>query len=337
MPKKKFVKFFDDTFVGENLLKEGEKMLDKNTVYLWHTWEVYGKDSKFNPYHDIAAAKYKQLGIDYMDDIDELRNRLGSSNDNYFWNRHNLKEYWSQYLRRDRLIAAGVYEKARAKVYINNYLKAVGQFIGENEILDKIEMNLNNLTLEEFQALIRPSPYKDNKDNEANRNLKNITTALPSVQDFYGVSGVKNAQVFYEDILKRFKTAFKEADLKWIGDEEQPNVSEQVEDKDVVVSETQRYDRELREKVKDSAYGKALKVVYRSSSNKAKTRIMQESEVINDTFDERREALRALRIKEIDMAKRGKNMIKTNKRGEYYIPFIRKDIVRDYIRTFHGK
>lgn len=324
-------KFYADHFVGEDLLRKADTMINDKTVFMWSEEDAYGpKERWHNPKRDIARDEYARLELNYFGNKAAMKEHL-QEYDNNFWNKHNLDDYWEQYLKRDRLIAAGVYEKARQEVYSDNYLTNAAMYMGNDKDLKVITDNLKGLSVEEFNALTKPQADRDS-----------VTTALPSIQEFYGIASVKGQADAYEDFIGRFKRAFDEAGLKW---KEAPlkedYIVDELTERDLGAYEQHKpeiFKQLLKSSPRTDVYARTLKTVYRSSPKNVRDAIARESSLdFEDIFSERREALNALRRKEEDLLARGKALIYVTKTGELYIPFVKKDIMIDYLKKYYGK
>ena len=346
MPKKRVkAKFYESGFVGKDIIAKSKEMVTSDTEVAWTEADAYSESRYRNPKRDIARDEYMRLGLNYYADKEAMRESL-SEYDKGFWKKHNLDQFWNEYLARDRLIAAGLYDKAKQEVYAENYLTQAAMYIGGDDgVLKEIGINLKKLTTEQFTALTKPQADRDK-----------ITTALPPIQEFYGLSRVVSDKEFYEDILSRFKQAFKEADIPWetIKDEEEeepamtnPKYDYDYDDGepfnqqryDELVEEIeQSYSKSIKVNVSSSIYGKTLKQAFKSSPKKTRQTIaIGANPRPSDIFDERKEALRALHIKERHLLEQGKALVFINKSGQLYIPFVRKDIAKDYLKTYYGK
>ena len=346
MAKKRVkAKFYESGFVGNDIVNKSHELVTSDTPVAWTEADAYGEGRRRNPRRDIARDTYARLGLNYFPDKDAMREEL-STYDKSFWNHHNINKFWEEYLARDRLIAAGLYEKARQEVYTENYLRTAAQYMGDDKALEVIRVNLGKLTTKEFISLTKPQADRDK-----------MTTALPSIQEFYALTSVRGQADYYEDIIKRFKQAFQEAGVHWEDlpePEEEPEVvvataSQEYSYPDYEYDSGRTYEEILDDAEKSykaaietkytgSRYAKVLRQAYKYSPKKVRQRIaITGNENPRDIFDERKEALRALKLKEEDLLKRGKALVFVNKSGDLYIPFVRKDIAKDYLKHYYGK
>lgn len=335
---KKLIKYFNDNYVGDDIIRKAKELVNENTDLKWNTAYVYGKGKlEYRiergikvavPEFDRARSEYRRLGLEFISSKEEMAETLSKSHSN-FWESHNLDEYWQQYLLRDKLIAAGLYEKAKQEVYFEKYMEVAAIMLGDSKPLEDIAGHISKLTPEQFSAVTKPSGDKNK-----------TTTAFPSIQELYLIAGIYTDREHYEDFTERVKKAFNEAGVPW---EEQPIVTtedEAIQAEEQVESNYKRYKNITKDKSKlKSTYGRTLKTIFKSSPEEVREKIAMgiDIDTVDDIFKERKEALRALYIKEQNLLKRGKALVMISQNGELYIPFVRKDIVTDYLKTYYGK
>ena len=335
---KKLTRYFNDSYVGPEIIRKSKEIITKDTELKWDTNYVYGKgkiDYELKngirvavPQFATAREEYRRLGLEFVASKAELKETLSATHPK-FWEAHNLDEYWEQYLQRDKLIAAGLYEKAKQEVYFEKYMEVAAIMIGDSAPLEDIAEHIAKLTPEQFSAVTKPSGDKNT-----------YTTAFPSIQELYLVAGVYSDSEHYEDFASRVKKAFSEANIPW---EQQPVIEDEddiIQAEKRIESNYQRYNIITKDKTKlKSTYGRTLKTIFKSSPSKVREQIAMgvDIDTVTDTFKERKEALRALHLKEQDLLRRGKALVMVSKYGELYIPFVRKDIASDYLKTYYGK
>lgn len=318
------MKFYEDAFVGKDILKKVKQLVTPSTPLKFDSDIVHGPNRGKSSQIDIARDEYTLLDLNFFGDKTAMKEELESV-DKKFWKTHNLDEYWEQYLEREKLIAAGLYEKARQEVFTENYLRTAEEYMGSTEALDVVRKNLERLTPEEFVSLTRPQGDRDTS-----------TSALPSIQEFYPLSGVALGHDYYEDIISRFKKAFSEANITWKNFETKKEEAElstvPVTSKRILVA------REFKSGSYKSNYGKTFKTIFRQTSLAGREKILETATISNRTvFTEQEDALKALKVREDELLSKGRALVFINRNGDYYIPFVRKDIAKEYLKKYYGK
>lgn len=326
---KKFTRFYDDNYVGEKLLKQVKEKVKNDTPLMWDYNEVYNSDYT-NESHKRAAEEYRRLKIEFITDKYELEEKLKANNP-AFWKTHNLDKYWEQYLERDKLIASGLYEKARQDVYINSYMETAAQFMGDNKILDIVTYNLSKLTPEQFTALTKPSGDRDK-----------VTSALPPIQEIYLIASVMSDNSQYESFIDRFKTAYTEAGLEWL---DMPNKNKKEEKtEETSVTKTVEYSNKnykiyinklINEGTTDR-YGRTYRQQLIFANKQERENILINKPDVSDTFKARKETLAILKRREESLLSRGKALVYISRAGKYYIPGVSKEVTEDYLKTYHS-
>ena len=330
---KKLKKFYSDSYVGRSILNKANELINKDTKYYWQPEEVYtGENSRGNIKHAIAVEKYRLAGVEFVENKEGLQ-RLLEENAPGFWKTHDINVYWQQYLTRDRLIAAGLYEKARQEIQVENYIDTAEMFLGESEETEEILYNLKKLTVKQFNALLRP-----------NSDRNSVTTAVPSIQELYTIAKVQTDSSHYEDFAERFKIAFKEAGLKWHDIDEDVKVENDNDEKitiyktkDVDIIHYYGYVDKIKKTLPKDKYSKTYKQQVMFATKAERKEYGKVQPMINNSIDARKEALRALYRREQSLLSRGKALVYISRAGKYYIPGVSKEVTEDYLKTYYGK
>lgn len=327
---RKRIVYFDDHYVGEEVLRKADAMTDENTEYKWSYREAYvdirrqkNPEAAYTTKHEEIVNEYDRLGLDFIGSKEELSKKLARNNPD-FWKEHDLNQYWEEYLQRDKLVRAGLYEQARQEIFTENYLNTAAQYMGNDDGFKLIKHNLGKLTSAQFATLVRPSPDRDK-----------TTTALPSIAELYLLKGMKAGTSEYEDLLGRFITAFNEAGLKWdwIGEKKESE------------SDNDRRHVTVKEFIKDiknpglvnDKYTRAFRSQFFFTTTAQKEAIIAKGYDLSDTFKAREAVFDLLHERELRLQKQGKSLIQISKKGNYYIRGVSRAVTADYIDNYYEK
>lgn len=327
--KKNRKPMYSEGYVGERILKKVDQLVKPTDVGMWEKSHVYNERPE--GYKRIiddeqqrrANKEYNRLGLMFYYSAEDMKKDLELMNPG-FWKTHNLKEFWKDYLKRDELIRVGKYEQAKREIYQENYLAHVEQMTGTDKGLKEVKLNLRKLSDTEFDSLLHPQGDRDK-----------MTSVFPSIQELYDLQGKVNDRGHYEDFVNRVKQAFLENSLNWTTIE--PTEKEREEEMAKAKTNRARFKTKLDYDLPSDEYSKTFKRTYKTSKEIVRIRIEEETTIPEDTLTAREMALRALKIKEQELLTSGKSLVYINKKGEYYIPFVRKDIAKDYLKTYYGK
>lgn len=327
---RKRIVYFDDHYVGEEVLRKADSMTDENTEYKWSYREAYvdiykniGGIARYTKKHEEIIAEYERLGLDYITGKEQLKEKLSHNNPD-FWKEHDLNQYWEEYLQRDKLIRAGLYEQARQEIFTENYLNTAAQYMGSDDAFKEIKHNLGKLTPKQFSTLVRPSPDRDK-----------TTTALPPIAELYQLKGMKAGTSAYEDLLSRFITAFKEAGLKWdmVVEKQEPETN--IDRIHVTVKE---FIKEIKNPtLVNDKYTRAFRSQFFFTTTAQKEAIIAKGYDLSDTFKAREAVLDLLHERELRLQKQGKSLVKISKKGNYYIRGVSRAVTADYIDNYYEK
>lgn len=147
---------------------------------------------------------YERYGLHYYSSKEQFRETISKTNKT-FWNRHNLEEYWKQYLHRDELLATGQYRKWLTEKFREQYMKE-GLMRISGVIGQRMRMNFLLLSDEKIHEL---AMLVNNETTSKDRKM------IPLIQEYYPVDGVEADIQTKKGYEERFMKAFQQLGLPY--------------------------------------------------------------------------------------------------------------------------
>lgn len=334
MPRKPKNEWYKDNFVSEKVLN---KPLDTSKGFKWSTSPT--KESLYPTETDkaIAKAEYEANNLSFYESKEDMRKSLGAK----FWNNHDLDKYWSQYVKRDSLIANGQYASIRMDIYRKSYENAfIQSYAVEDERARYIMGVLNSLTDDEFYALGHVPVPKEfwKKDKKTGQPVPTYQSNLPDISDFYATG---NPEADMNEIIYEWEENLREG-YKKIGKRYVPYdeyINEDETDEDVLQDENQDWLKDYESKTKkkiENLYKRAKKKNPKGKYTKNAARLVrqlsqeQRENIIRGASDKEIEVRYIIQNRDRYIGEGGK-LLKKGKKG-YYIPFMHKEAVKEAVR-----